>query len=42
MLTCFGDAGIGFASKKFGYNMDRNTEEKVGDGVRNAYEKYSG
>ncbi|OAA70786.1 hypothetical protein LEL_09377 [Akanthomyces lecanii RCEF 1005] len=36
------DKGIGFASKKAGYNMDRNTEEKIGDGMRNAYEKYSG
>ncbi|TQV92958.1 hypothetical protein V2A60_003723 [Cordyceps javanica] len=36
------DKGIGFASKKAGYNIDRNTEEKIGDGMRNAYEKYSG
>ncbi|KAJ2971195.1 hypothetical protein NQ176_g7816 [Zarea fungicola] len=36
------DKGIGFVSKKAGYNIDRNTEEKIGDGMRNAYEKYSG
>ncbi|ATY65893.1 hypothetical protein CCM_00468 [Cordyceps militaris CM01] len=36
------DKGIGFASKKAGYNVDRNTEEKIGDGVRGAYEKFSG
>lgn len=34
--------GIGFVSKKAGYNIDRNTEEKIGDGMRNTYEKYSG
>ncbi|KAM3507680.1 hypothetical protein MY10362_001621 [Beauveria mimosiformis] len=36
------DKGIGFASKKAGYNIDRNTEEKIGDGARGAYEKFSG
>ncbi|EJP67439.1 hypothetical protein MY5147_008718 [Beauveria neobassiana] len=36
------DKGIGFVSKKAGYNIDRNTEEKIGDGARGAYEKFSG
>ncbi|KAJ6779574.1 hypothetical protein PWT90_04738 [Aphanocladium album] len=36
------DKGIGFVSKKAGYNISRENEEKVGDGLRNAYEKYSG
>ncbi|KAJ3492977.1 hypothetical protein NLG97_g5027 [Lecanicillium saksenae] len=35
------DKGIGFVSKKAGYNMSRENEEKIGDGLRNAYEKYS-
>lgn len=42
LLTCWAILGIGFASKKAGYNVDRNTEEKIGDGMRGAYEKFSG
>lgn len=31
-----------FASKKAGHDFDRETDEKITDGARNAYEKYSG
>jgi hypothetical protein len=31
-----------FASKKAGHDMDAGTDEKITDGMRGAYEKFSG
>jgi len=31
-----------FASKKAGHDLDPNTDEKITDGIRSAYEKGSG
>jgi hypothetical protein len=36
------DKAFAFASDKSGYKIDRNTQEKITDGGRDAYEKYSG
>lgn len=35
-------AAFGFAANKSGHNVDRNTEEKITDAGRNAYEKMTG
>lgn len=35
-------AGFAAASKKAGYNIDPSTQEKITDGGRGAYEKFSG
>lgn len=33
---------FGMGSKKAGYNIDRNTQEKITDAGRNMYEKVTG
>jgi len=38
----YGDKGLDFAEKKTGHVMDRNTNEKITDGARGAYEKMTG
>ncbi|KAM0525654.1 hypothetical protein ACHAPE_000364 [Trichoderma viride] len=36
------DKAFGMGSKKAGYNMNRNTQEKITDAGRNMYEKVTG
>ncbi|KAF4981854.1 hypothetical protein FZEAL_2433 [Fusarium zealandicum] len=36
------DKGFAFASSKAGFNMNKDTQEKVTDGARSAYEKQTG
>ncbi|EQK99893.1 hypothetical protein OCS_04393 [Ophiocordyceps sinensis CO18] len=36
------DKAFGMASKRSGHNIDRNTQEKITDGGRQAYEKATG
>ncbi|KAJ6022746.1 hypothetical protein N7460_013141 [Penicillium canescens] len=36
------DKAFAAGAKKSGYNLDRNTQEKVTDGAREAYEKFTG
>ncbi|KAI2733921.1 hypothetical protein CBS147332_936 [Penicillium roqueforti] len=36
------DKAFGAGVKKSGYNVDRNTQEKITDGARSAYEKATG
>ncbi|PNY18299.1 Uncharacterized protein TCAP_07585 [Tolypocladium capitatum] len=36
------DKAFGVASKKSGHNLDRNTQEKITDAGRGAYEKVTG
>ncbi|KAJ5398683.1 hypothetical protein N7465_009172 [Penicillium sp. CMV-2018d] len=36
------DKAFAAGVKKSGYNIDRSTQEKITDGGRAAYEKYSG
>ncbi|KAG7114643.1 hypothetical protein HYQ46_011914 [Verticillium longisporum] len=38
----YADKAFDFASKKSGHNIDRNTQEKITDGGRSAYEKATG
>ncbi|OAA45419.1 hypothetical protein NOR_03208 [Metarhizium rileyi] len=38
----YGDKAFGFVAKKAGLNLSREQEEKITDGAREAYEKYSG
>lgn len=38
----YGDKAFDFVSKKSGHTFDRNTSEKITDGVRGAYEKTTG
>ncbi|KAM0327055.1 hypothetical protein ACHAQA_006178 [Verticillium albo-atrum] len=38
----YADKAFDFASKKSGQNLDRNTQEKITDGGRSAYEKATG
>ena len=37
-----GGAAFGMAAKKSGHNVDRNTQEKITDAGRSAYEKATG
>ncbi|KAM4056541.1 hypothetical protein HRG_003412 [Hirsutella rhossiliensis] len=36
------DKAFGMAAKKSGHSIDRNTQEKITDGGRTAYEKATG
>ncbi|KAJ6091534.1 hypothetical protein N7467_003503 [Penicillium canescens] len=36
------DKAFAAGVKKSGYNLDRSTQEKVTDGAREAYEKFTG
>ncbi|KAG6005426.1 hypothetical protein E4U43_000591 [Claviceps pusilla] len=36
------DKAFGMAAKKSGHNIDRNTQEKITDAGRSAYEKVTG
>ncbi|KAM0265582.1 hypothetical protein ACHAQJ_000014 [Trichoderma viride] len=36
------DKAFGMGTKKAGYNMNRNTQEKITDAGRNMYEKATG
>ncbi|KAJ5462771.1 hypothetical protein N7475_007715 [Penicillium sp. IBT 31633x] len=36
------DKAFAAGVKKSGYNLDRNTQEKITDGAREAYEKFTG
>ncbi|KAJ5941473.1 hypothetical protein N7516_001641 [Penicillium verrucosum] len=36
------DKAFAAGAKKSGYNLDRNTQEKITDGAREAYEKATG
>ncbi|KID88323.1 hypothetical protein MGU_04733 [Metarhizium guizhouense ARSEF 977] len=38
----YGDKAFDFVAKKAGLNLSREQEEKITDGARQAYEKYSG
>ncbi|KAK2593652.1 hypothetical protein QQS21_008656 [Conoideocrella luteorostrata] len=38
----YGDKAFDFISKKAGLNLNPDQEEKITDGARTAYEKYSG
>ncbi|KAG6037940.1 hypothetical protein E4U41_004644 [Claviceps citrina] len=38
----YGDKAFDFISKKAGINLSPDNQEKVTDGARSAYEKYSG
>ncbi|TVY86598.1 hypothetical protein LAWI1_G005343 [Lachnellula willkommii] len=38
----YGDKGLDFVEKKSGHTMGRDTNEKITDGARNAYEKATG
>lgn len=38
----FGDKAFDAIAKKSGHNVDRNTSEKITDGIRGAYEKATG
>ncbi|KAG6143772.1 hypothetical protein E4U22_003555 [Claviceps purpurea] len=38
----YGDKAFDMINKKAGFNLGRDTQEKITDGARSAYEKYSG
>ena len=38
----YGDKAFDFISKKTGHDFDPKTDEKITDGGRSAYEKFSG
>ncbi|CAM1508870.1 Fc.00g026090.m01.CDS01 [Cosmosporella sp. VM-42] len=38
----YGDKAFDFISKKTGHDFDPKTDEKITDGARSAYEKFSG
>jgi len=38
----YGDKGLDFIEKKSGHTFSRDQNEKVTDGARSAYEKFSG
>jgi len=38
----YGDKGLDFAEKKLGYTQSRETNEKITDGARGLFEKFSG